>query len=750
MTRSALITIALALCFPALAAGAEPKPFGVLDCVERDGVRFCEGAVGKTVSTFDGVPMDVNVTLPAKPAGGEDGDYPLLIMPHGYGGQKRPFDAPPPHEGSRRFAQRGYATLAQTSRGFFGSCGTPAARAARPQDCAAGWIHLDDLRYEIRDLQFLAGRLVDEGLVHPAADRRVRGLLRRVAVARAGHPARPHDARRPSGRAERRTGRLEEPARRTAMRIAAAAPYQTWSDLANALMPNGRALDYTVPARDDSIEPAGVAKASFVSGLFAEGQIDTAFALRGYFAPPGLDPRADITSWLARMDLGEPYDGDPNVASALRELRSYHSTLHLATGRAPAPLLISSGWTDDLFTVVEALRTRNALRARYPRTPVGLWLADFGHQRGANKEADIAVRQERITAWLDHYVRGVGPRPFDGIEARTHTCPASSRSDGPFRARTWAELHPGEVRLEHAAAKTLLSVPGNPLLGIPIDPVVAGNSPCASDAGGRPGRDRDLPAPGGERWRLHAARITDGDRPPGRHRPAPAGGRPPVGRRARRDADAGRRAACCGREATPARCSSSRPARGTSADGHVPEARAPRAGRALPASVQRRVLDRGERPRAAAPGPPAPGLGAGRARAGAAVPAAGRPPRRRGRPPAAHHRARPLCAARPWGPLPSLGPAGVARRGRAPGPPHVDHPPLAPARPQGHAPVAHPAAPRRTADGHVRGQDPPARGGGGPDPGAREVLLYLETILNRAQRFCETLPAASVTRMTTR
>ena len=31
-----------------------------------EGVRFCEGSIATRVPSFDGVPLDVNVTLPAE------------------------------------------------------------------------------------------------------------------------------------------------------------------------------------------------------------------------------------------------------------------------------------------------------------------------------------------------------------------------------------------------------------------------------------------------------------------------------------------------------------------------------------------------------------------------------------------------------------------------------------------------------------------------------------------------------------
>ena len=68
-------------------------------------------------------------------------------------------------------APQGYAVLAYSARGQGFSCGSPPSRT--PPGCDRGWVHLADARYEVRDTQYLAGLLVDAGLVKPA-DRRDR------------------------------------------------------------------------------------------------------------------------------------------------------------------------------------------------------------------------------------------------------------------------------------------------------------------------------------------------------------------------------------------------------------------------------------------------------------------------------------------------------------------------------------------------------------------------------------------------
>ena len=60
-------------------------------------------------------------------------------------------------------------------------------------------------------------------------------------------------------------------ARREAPRIAAAYPRWPWSDLVDALLPNGRFLDTQVAPFEQSLNPVGVPIQSYIGGLFALG-----------------------------------------------------------------------------------------------------------------------------------------------------------------------------------------------------------------------------------------------------------------------------------------------------------------------------------------------------------------------------------------------------------------------------------------------------------------------------------------------
>jgi predicted acyl esterase len=155
---------AAALSAAPAAGAAPPLPFGHA-CVPQDGVLFCPSASdADRVPSWDGVPLDVDVTLP--PSG--DGPFPTIVMMHGWGGNKGSFETHSP-DGSYNnvyFASRGYAVVTYTARGWGRSCGAADSRTS--PGCDRGWIHLGDHRYEARDTQHLLGLLVDQGVTSAA------------------------------------------------------------------------------------------------------------------------------------------------------------------------------------------------------------------------------------------------------------------------------------------------------------------------------------------------------------------------------------------------------------------------------------------------------------------------------------------------------------------------------------------------------------------------------------------------------
>jgi dienelactone hydrolase len=445
-----VVLTALAACAPAQAEITTAFDGAVSCRSQADGVRWCGGAK-TTVASFDRVPIDVNVALPRARPSGPDGRFPLIMIFHGWGGSKVDL------AGMRRFLARGYAVFSMTDRGWGDSCGGQQSKSGA---CAGGYNHLMDTRYEVRDAQQFAGMLADEGLIDPRRIGAIGGsygggismalaaLKDRVAVG-----------------ADPGSGALElvpwrSPRKHVPMRLAAATPDIPWTDVAYALAPNGRTLDYVADA-PYSIDPArpvaGVMKASFVSGLYATGLAASNYAL------PGQDPDADLMTWFTAMAAGEPYAGNPVILDAVDELTKHHSSYAIDHSERPAPLLISNGFTDDLFPPDEALRFYNRTRTQYPKAHIALVFMDHGHQRGQNKPEDLAYLRARQDAWLDHFVKdaGDGAPPQEGVAVKTQTC--GGPSEGPYTADSWRGMSRGEVRIGEQERREIGPVPRDAL-----------------------------------------------------------------------------------------------------------------------------------------------------------------------------------------------------------------------------------------------------------------------------------------------
>jgi predicted acyl esterase len=481
----AAAVLAALVVVPAARADFATLYGGDLSCsaqAANGNVRLCGGET----KTWDGkTQIDLNVVLPPAPSGA-DGPYPLIGVFHGWGGSKIGLEDARVQD----WAEAGYAVFSISDRGWGKSCGaTDPDRFPGSEACAAGYNHLLDTRYEVRDAQYLISVLADEGVAIP-------NKIGATGVSYGGGMSMALAALR--NRTMLPDGSLvpwKSPAG-TPMELAAAVPQWPWSDLAYSLMPNGSTLDYRAdnPYRGpDGKAPIGVEKSSYVTGLYGTGLASSNYAL------PGTDPGADLTTWYGLINAGEPYDSNPLAASIVAEIDAHHSSYYIDHSQPPAPLLIQSGWNDDLFPVDEALRFYNRTRAQYPGDPISLFLMDDGHARSQNKPADEALFLQRENAWFDHYLKGAGSSPTSSAEALTTTCPKAAASEGPFQAASWDQLSPGEVRFGGAAAQTVLPGAGDSTIGATFDPI-AGKDPCATAAGAdQPGTANyhlAVPAPG--------------------------------------------------------------------------------------------------------------------------------------------------------------------------------------------------------------------------------------------------------------
>lgn len=453
-----------------------------------EGQRWCgtgqSGLLGRsTAKTFDGVPIDVNVAFPPAPESGPDGPYPLLMVFHGYAGSKYNFPA------MQRWLSKGYAVFSMTDRGFNESCGSVGSRLADPTGCEKGHVRLLDTRYEVRDAQLFAGMLADENLVIPdkiaSTGGSYGGGLSMALAALRNRTMMPNgdlvDWKSPGGKP---------------MELAVATPSIPWTDLAYSLVPNGSTIDYLKDS--PYFGRFGVMKESWVNTLYTIGPL----AGQANYAPAGSDPAADLTGWKALLDAGEPYDGSAQAQAMLDEITAHHSSYYIDHGIAPAPLLIYSGFTDDLFPADEATRFYNRTRAQYPNNPIGLVFGpNSGHMRGMNKADANAVQREIEDRWVDHYLKGEGSKPESNVTSLLQTCPATAPVGEAIVAKDWASSAPGEIRItETNQVQTVGAQSGDPLNGGVFNPAPLGTA-CASGSGGE--------EPGSANWEAP---------------PAPAGG----------------------------------------------------------------------------------------------------------------------------------------------------------------------------------------------------------------------------------
>jgi len=479
MNRPVTVVLLAALAAGAAAApvqAAEPKPLG-LACAPRDGVRFCPAeTAAQRVPSWDGVPIDVDVTLPAT----GDGPWPTIALHNGLGGHKRQLEPTAPSPGNGRgpkifpntdsynnvfYARRGYAVLALSTRGFGESCGAGGIPAAQtqPPPCDRGFVRIADQRYEIRDTQHLLGLLVDEGIAKA-------GALGATGFSYGGGISLAlgylYDRiRMPDG-----TLVAWRSPKGTPLATNAVYAKWLWSDLIASLLPNGRFLDFDPATNDDSLEPLGVEIQSYTNGLFGLAQLD------GYVIapqPPGSpDEPWDLTTAIAKLGAGEPYGED--VLRIAREYREFHGGFGLPPHRHAA-LLLQSGWADDVFPVSEALRAYNDVRSRDPRADVALLLGDYGHGRAGNKKIASTAFNEAGAAFFDEHLRGSGEGPAPGsVLAYTTTCPTGPTGPpdgGPLRASSWAAIHKARLALVGDGTQTVRSDGGDPLVGYNFDPI---------------------------------------------------------------------------------------------------------------------------------------------------------------------------------------------------------------------------------------------------------------------------------------
>jgi predicted acyl esterase len=440
------------------------------------------------------ISLDVDITLPPSPGmktllGTEmptikppKGGYPVIAFMHGCcGGSKVSWEAPSVdaanehwHHSNAWFASRGYVVINYTARGF------------RNQDDrgSTGTTQLDSRRYEINDFQYLVGLLADHDAMKRAA----------------GEPALFRINPRKVGAVGGSYGggfswlALTDPAWKSPgydvpVKLAAAVTKYGWTDLVESLVPSGHYFDRdpatgktwvapTDPTKAPSRDPIGVLKQSIVAGLYASGNLVTG----AHTTFPDY-----IHDAIARLQQGEPYDGDPLIEALadtfLKDRSAYYQEdyWNRVAGGMRVPVYAAATWTDPLFPTMETIRFYNKLRSVDRGYPITMYLGDYQHfaQNKPKEWGDICGSDHhvcqvkdftaadghfnlmkspsrvrtgvnwRMNKFLDFYLRGKGTAPARDVSATSTICAANAtdkyKADEPgaeYRARSWRALAP--------------------------------------------------------------------------------------------------------------------------------------------------------------------------------------------------------------------------------------------------------------------------------------------------------------------
>jgi dienelactone hydrolase len=446
-TLRAALAVAIALVM-APAAHAESRPtFPTDSCITSDGGdRVCTAQV----PSYDGAPLDVDVTMPHGDAPG-GGRHPLIVMLHGFGNDKHEWestndtadDRDKYHWNSHWFAQRGYYVLTYTVRGFRTNPPDAPYQPPTPNGTSisvpSGTIQLKTREAEIRDTQWLAAVVAG---TFPDVD------TDRVAVT--GNSYGGGESWLQAAQPRWTFPSTVDPSL-PVLHLRVAVPKYGWTDLGYGLAPGGHGpsrYDVSTGRPDDENGrgyPIGAVKLTYTGGFFALGQPPNGFFENGTRTGPYAEGPISIDAWAGRLvGVGDPYDAagveDTVVAQARRGLTEFRSAYYqperfAAEAAADDEVAVFSiqGWTDDLFTSAESFRQYHLLKGIDPHWPVEVALGDVGHSRARNP----ADTWQYLNSEANGFLRG-------------HLNPSAGADSGVVSVRTSCF---GDAPLQHVAAR---------------------------------------------------------------------------------------------------------------------------------------------------------------------------------------------------------------------------------------------------------------------------------------------------------
>lgn len=350
------------------------------------------------------IALDVDLSLPDPdrhpvPASG----YPLIVLMHGCcAGNKTSWEGKTIDPGGKEnwhynnawFASRGYAVLTYTSRGFVDGS----------EHGSTGETQLDSDRFEINDYQHLAGQLADFGDLNPAT-----AAIEKIDPQRVV----PTGGSYGGGFAWMA---LTDPTWQSPdgqdMKVVAVATKYGWTNLVEALVPNGADLRDSLPSPDPAgaANPLGFPKRTIVAGLYASGKTGV---------PPGSSHTtfpSYIDEAITCLESADPYELNPLCATTLEstlpsfinDRSAYYENGFfdgLASGDvAPVPVYSAGTFTDQLFPAPEHRRMVERLKATVPGYPVQEHYGDYNHfvQNKRKEWADICGEDRHVCDYADY------------------------------------------------------------------------------------------------------------------------------------------------------------------------------------------------------------------------------------------------------------------------------------------------------------------------------------------------------------
>jgi hypothetical protein len=337
---------------------------------------------------------------------------------------------------------------------------------------------MDDMRYTVRDLQWLASRFVDAGVANPnkiaVSGTSMGGALAwnaallndRVACGGTAYNTSNGIADPCTGHATGTTVPWRSPDG-AAMHIAAAVPLDSWGLLTSALAPNGRTTDGLLgaPAPGNDRSPIGVPQRAWANALNSSAKNS------GFLAPAGADPTADWATWLSALGsddinsvtaAGGTTLGD-TLAGAFAQMDDHKSPATDDVGfDAKVPILAIQGLTDSIFSSPQVELMRRKAVAYAASYPIAVSYGNVGHEPATNAADVVTAFNERASAFFDNVLRGVGDPPAYDTEVAPLRCTADV-SGNPLSlvaAKSLGALQTGSLTLHAAKTATTRNTGG--------------------------------------------------------------------------------------------------------------------------------------------------------------------------------------------------------------------------------------------------------------------------------------------------